>query len=122
MIAPQAIFGRSFKGTSKCFYYKVFRIELRSECVNTKNLEFFHGMFLHSMKKFQIFSINTFTSQFYAKNFIIKTLRSALKRPPKYSLWRNHLMTNLNFHNGYGCFDTIFIYAGNTFLSSIVLC
>ena len=26
----------------------VFRIELRSECVNTKNLEFFHGMFLHS--------------------------------------------------------------------------
>ena len=54
MIPPQAIFGsnlvifRSFKGTSKCFYYKVFRIELRSECVNTKNLEFFHGMFLHS--------------------------------------------------------------------------
>ena len=32
---------RSFKGTSKCFYYEVFRIELRSECVNTKNFEFF---------------------------------------------------------------------------------
>ena len=30
------------------FLFKVFRIELRSECVNTKNLEFFHGMFLHS--------------------------------------------------------------------------
>ena len=41
-------FQRSFKGTSKCFYCEVFRIELRSECVNTKNLEFFHGMLLHS--------------------------------------------------------------------------
>ena len=54
MIAQQANiykfgdFQRSFKGTSKCFYYKVFRIELRSECVDTKNLEFCHGMFLHS--------------------------------------------------------------------------
>ena len=41
-------FQRPFKGTSKCLYFKVFRIELRSECVDTKNLEFFHGMFLHS--------------------------------------------------------------------------
>ena len=54
MIAQQAIFvkfsdfQRPFKGISKCFYYKVFRIELRSECVNTKNQELFHGMFLHS--------------------------------------------------------------------------
>ena len=32
------------------------------------------------------------------------------------------MVTNLNFNNGYGYFDTIFIYAGNTFLSSIVLC
>ena len=39
---------RSFKGTSKCFYYKVFRIEPRCEWVNTKNLEFFNGMLLHS--------------------------------------------------------------------------
>ena len=39
---------RSFKGTSKCFYHKIFRIELRCEWVNSKNLEFFHGMLLHS--------------------------------------------------------------------------
>ena len=32
------------------------------------------------------------------------------------------MVTNLNFNNGYGYFDTIFIYTGNTFLSSIVLC
>ena len=39
-----------FRGrfTSKCFYYKTFRIELRCEWVNTKNLDFFHGMLLHS--------------------------------------------------------------------------
>ena len=30
-----------FRGTSKCFYYNIFRIELRCEWVNTKNLEFF---------------------------------------------------------------------------------
>ena len=54
MIAQQVIFGSNlviFRGRLRavlCFYYKVFRIELRSECVNTKNLEFFHGMFLHS--------------------------------------------------------------------------
>ena len=41
-------FQRSFKGTSKCFYYKIFRIELRCEWVNTKKLDFFHGMLLHS--------------------------------------------------------------------------
>ena len=40
----------------------------------------------------------------------------------KYNLLRNHMVTNLNFNNGYGYFDSIFIYAGNTFLSSIVLC
>ena len=33
-------FHRSFKGTSKCFYYKVFCIELRCEWVNTKNQKF----------------------------------------------------------------------------------
>ena len=32
------------------------------------------------------------------------------------------MVTNQNFDNGYGYFDTIFIYAGNTFLNSIVLC
>ena len=32
----------------KCFYCKIFRIELRCEWVNTKNLEFFHGMLVHS--------------------------------------------------------------------------
>ena len=31
-------FERSFKGTSKCFYHKFIRIELRCERVNTKNL------------------------------------------------------------------------------------
>ena len=41
-------FQRSFKGTSKCFYHKIFRIELRCEWVNTKNLESFLGMSLHS--------------------------------------------------------------------------
>ena len=42
-------FQRSFKGTSKCFYYKTFRIELRCGWViNTKYLGFFHGMLLHS--------------------------------------------------------------------------
>ena len=42
MIAQQAIFGSNLV---------IFRGRLRallSECVNTKNLEFFHGMFLHS--------------------------------------------------------------------------
>ena len=38
----------SFKGTSKCLHYNLFRIKLRCEWVNTKNLEFFHGMLLHS--------------------------------------------------------------------------
>ena len=33
-------FQRSFKGTSKSFYNKVFCIELRCKWVNTKNLEF----------------------------------------------------------------------------------
>ena len=28
--------------------YKIFRIELRCEWVNTKNMELFHGMLLHS--------------------------------------------------------------------------
>ena len=32
---------------------------------------------------FQIFHINPFTSQFYAENFMIKTLRSVRKRPLK---------------------------------------
>ena len=41
-------FQRSFRGTSKCFYYKIFCIELRCEWVNTKDLEFFIGMLLHS--------------------------------------------------------------------------
>ena len=40
-------FHRPFRGTSKCFYCKIFRIELRCEWVNTKNL-FFHGMLVHS--------------------------------------------------------------------------
>ena len=40
-------------------------------------------MYQHSMKQFQIFRINPFTSQFYAKNFTVKTLRSAPKRPLK---------------------------------------
>ena len=31
------------------------------------------------------------------------------------------MVTNLKFNNRYGYFDTIFIYAANTFLSSIVL-
>ena len=30
------------------------------------------------------------------------------------------MVTNLNFNNEYVYFDTIFIYAGNTFLNSIV--
>ena len=30
------------------------------------------------------------------------------------------MMTNLNFNDGYGYGDSIFVYAGNTFLSSIV--
>ena len=34
-------FQRPFRGTSKCFYCKIFRIELRCKWVNTKNLEFF---------------------------------------------------------------------------------
>ena len=78
-------------------------------------------------EKFQI-CINPFTSQFNAKKCIIKTIRSALKQPLKINkfvtniTFRNHMVTNLNFNNGYGYFDTIFIYAGNTFLSSIVLC
>ena len=40
-------FGMEFP-TYKCFYYNFFRIELRCEWVNTKNLEFFHGVLLHS--------------------------------------------------------------------------
>ena len=32
------------------------------------------------------------------------------------------MVTNQIFNNGYGYFDTIFIYADNIFLSSIVLC
>ena len=54
MIAPQAIFGSNlviFRGRLRALlsvFIIVFRIELRSECVNTQNLEFFHGMFLHS--------------------------------------------------------------------------
>ena len=35
-------------GALKCFYYKIFRIELRCEWVNTKNLESFHGRLVHS--------------------------------------------------------------------------
>ena len=41
-------FQRPFKGIFKRYYYKTFRIELRCEWVNTKNLDFFHGMLLHS--------------------------------------------------------------------------
>ena len=41
-------FQRPFRDTSKCFYCKIFRIKLRCEWVNTKNLEFFHGMLVHS--------------------------------------------------------------------------
>ena len=37
-----------FRGRLKCFYYEIYSIELRCEWVNTKNLEFFHGMLLHS--------------------------------------------------------------------------
>ena len=53
MIAQQAIFGSNlviFRGRLRALLsvFIIFRIELRSECVNTKNLEFFHGMFLHS--------------------------------------------------------------------------
>ena len=50
-------------------------------------------------------NFNSFTSQFDAKNFMIKTLRSALKRPEnhqichKYNLLRNRTVTNLNFNN-----------------------
>ena len=32
----------------KCFHCKIFRIDLRYEWVNTKILEFFHGMLVHS--------------------------------------------------------------------------
>ena len=32
-------------------------------------------------------------------------------------LLRNDMMTNRNFDNGYMCFDVMFIYAGNTFLT-----
>ena len=79
-------------------------------------------------EKDQKFCINSFTSQFYAKNFKIKKFRSGLIRPEnhqichKYNQLRNPMVNNLNFNNGYVYFDTIFIYGCNTFLSSIVLC
>ena len=41
-------FQTPFRGTSNCFYYKIFRIELRCEWVNTENLDCFLGMLLHS--------------------------------------------------------------------------
>ena len=51
-------------------------------------------MYQHSMKKFQIFRINPFTSQFYAKNFTVKTLRSAPKRPLKITKF----VTNITYY------------------------
>ena len=33
---------RPSRGTSKCFYYNFFRIELRCEWLNTKFFDFFH--------------------------------------------------------------------------------
>ena len=58
-----------------------------------------------------------------------KSIRSALKRPMKITKFvtnitycaKTDMMTNLNFNYRYEYFDAIFIYAGNTFLSSIVL-
>ena len=80
------------------------------------------------MKKFQIFRINSFKSHFYGENFKMKKLRSALKRPLKFTkfhinnLLRNNMATNLNFSSEYGYFDTIFIFAGNIFTTFILYC